>query len=121
MLTDEKPSIEKIDTEEDKPNISSMPDLTLLSKISRSIKYLGSSDIRRLEPGENLLGTQMVPLFVTIEWNVKNSHIIYTGNYPSVTEDFWDQLLTYDTFEDVTNKKNEQMPLSDFEKIFAPR
>lgn len=86
----------------------------------RTIKYLGSSDIRELNPGENLLGTQKDMLTTRVEWNALNSHLVHTSDYPEVPDAFWNQLLTYDTFADVTYMGPEEMPVSDFDLIYRP-
>ena len=87
----------------------------------RAIKYLGMSDIRRLEVGENLLGSQENGLTTIVEWTPQNSHIIHTGDYPDVPDAFWNQLVTYETFADVSNETPESMPKSDWEQIYRPR
>lgn len=85
----------------------------------RRIKYLGTSDIRRLEVGENLLSTQQEGLIVNVEWNPNNNHLINTANFPDVPDAFWNQLITYGTFIEV--EPGQTVPKSDWEMIFRPQ
>lgn len=77
-------------------------------KKGRVIKFMGSSDIRRLEPGESLLHT-VEPLKHRLEWHAKNgSHLIHTADYPEVPKAFWDQLLKFTDFQDVTEEFHDE-------------
>lgn len=85
----------------------------------RTIKYIGMSDIRRLEVGENLLETQEVGLQTEVEWKPPN-HLVHTADFPDVPDAFWNQLVSYDTFVDVTDMTPEEIPQSDWQQIYRP-
>lgn len=59
------------------------------------IKYMGVSDVRRLEKGEHFNGrlNEKYALDGDIEWNWENNHIIDTDDFPSVDDEFWTMLL----------------------------
>lgn len=69
----------------------------------RVIKYMGSSDIRRFEIGETLLRS-VVPLRKTIEWHATKGHLLHTAEHPEVPESFWDRVLNFTDFKDVTGE-----------------
>lgn len=105
---------------EDAPATGFKP-LPQVANSGRLIKYLGTSDIRRLEVGENLLNTQPIGLQTTVEWTTDRNHVINTADYPDVPDAFWNQLVTYDTFQDITNLQPHEVPKSDWEAIYRPQ
>jgi hypothetical protein len=84
----------------------------------RLIKYMGASDFRVLEPGETLLGQLAEPLPVRLEWGVDDHHLLKTADYPDVAEAFWDVLLEFDDFLDVTGM--ERIPQNVYDSIYRP-
>lgn len=102
------------------------PDVPILGKDKtppkqgRIIKYLGSADIRKLLPGETLLGAVTVPLGEELMWKAPY-HLLDTAKHPDVHTKFWDALLTFTDWRDVTDVDLEEHPQSDWERTFSPR
>lgn len=77
------------------------------------IKYMGTSDIHRLEKGENFGGqlSKEAALDRDIEWNWENNHIIDTDEEPykdlsaDVLSLLLDPSITHGEFRDVTDLK----------------
>lgn len=82
------------------------------------IKYMGMSDIRRLEPGETLLGTAEEPLGERVEWHKDNAHLVHVEDYPDVPKAFWDKLLNFADFQDVSKEYHDEkadVPINEYE------
>jgi hypothetical protein len=88
----------------------------------RFIKYMGTSDIRRLDVGETLLWS-VEPLQSRLEWNAQtNRHVINTADYPDVPDEFWNRLVCFDDFKDVTaamSDPKKEVPKSGWEEIWS--
>jgi hypothetical protein len=73
------------------------------------IKYMGTSDIRRIEKGADFGGqlSKEAALSVDLQWDWDNNHIIDTDDekFSGVSEEFWDLLLEDDAFRDVSDLK----------------
>lgn len=69
----------------------------------RVIKYMGTADVRLLPVGETLL-MSVPPLRREVKWNSKEGHLIHTAEYPEVPESFWDRLLNFSDFRNVTEE-----------------
>lgn len=71
---------------------------------NRTIKYMGSSDNRVIEKGEDFGGQLATPLSKTLIWNWENKHIIKTEDFEGVPDEVWDLVLEdTDDFKDVTD------------------
>lgn len=88
----------------------------------RLIKYMGSSDIRRLLPGENLVFS-VEPLKEMLEWNPQNGHTLNTADYHNVPKKFWDQLLRFEDWRDVTDEHHDpkkEVPRNRWQEMWGP-
>jgi len=84
------------------------------------VKFMGSSDIRMFYPGATLLD-QVEPLEEELVWDKATEHLLDTEDHPDVPQEFWDVLLEFDEFKDVTDDvAGGNVPRNEYEKLYKP-
>lgn len=84
------------------------------------IKYMGTSDVRRLEKGETFNGqlSDELALPVDLQWDDDNHFVINTDDdkFSDVDDEFWTLLLEEGEFKDVSDLK--RIPPSEGQKLW---
>ena len=72
---------------------------------NRKLKYMGFSDVRVIEKGEDFGGQLSEPLSKTLVWDWDNKHVIETDDYSDVDDVVWELIAEQPDFRDVTELK----------------
>lgn len=82
--------------------------------MKKTIKYMGTSHIHRLEVGEDFGGQLAKPLEEDLEWNIDNHHVLEVD----LPKEAMELLLEEPGFIDVSDM--ERIPRSEAEDLYRP-
>lgn len=71
--------------------------------MGRKIKYMGASDVRVLDKGEDFGGQIPDGLPKKLVWDWDNKHVIDTDDFSEISAATWEVITEYDDFRDVTD------------------